>query len=84
MGIPSTRRIDTPKRLSIRRRDTLFVVRAITIIEITSIAVARSAGWAINRPLDLGLRAVALHPRLYSVARIRGLGFDTLVRAKYR
>jgi hypothetical protein len=27
--------------------------------------------------ITLGFRAVALHPRLYSVARIRGLGFDT-------
>jgi hypothetical protein len=59
-----------------------FVIRAITIIEIASIAIARSAGWSINRPSYLGLRAVALHPRLYSVARIRGLGFDTSVRAK--
>jgi hypothetical protein len=30
----------------------------------------------------LGLRAVALHPRLYSVARIRGLGFDTRISNK--
>jgi hypothetical protein len=27
----------------------------------------------------LGLRAAALHPRLYSVARIRGLGFRMVV-----
>ena len=27
----------------------------------------------------MGFRAAALHPRLYSVARIRGLGFDTRI-----
>jgi hypothetical protein len=45
-----------------------FVVRAFIIIE-ASIAVARSVVLLINRPSYLGLRAVALHPKLYSVAR---------------
>jgi hypothetical protein len=30
----------------------------------------------------LGIRAVALHPRLYSFARIRGLGFGTRISPK--
>jgi len=56
-----------------------FFVRAFIIVEFGSIAVARFAGWLINLLSYLGLRAVALHPRLYSVARIRGLGFDTRI-----
>jgi len=50
-----------------------FVVSAFIIIEVASIAVARSAGWLINLPSYLGLRAVELHPRLYSVGRLRRL-----------
>jgi len=42
-------------------------------------AVARFAGLMLNRPSYLGFRAIALHPGLYSVARIRGLGFDTRI-----
>src|SRR5215475_6741162 len=45
-----------------------FVVRAFIIIEVASIAVARLAGLLINYASYLGLRAVALHPRLYSAA----------------
>src|SRR5262249_7833910 len=56
---------------------SFFVLRAFIIIKVASIAVARFAGLLINHPSYLGLRAVALHPRLYSVARIRGLGFGT-------
>jgi hypothetical protein len=36
----------------------------------------------IGCAIPLGLRAVALHPRLYSIARIRGLGFDTRISRK--
>ncbi len=63
------------------KRAAVFVIRAF-IIEVVSIAVARFAGLMLNRPSYLGFRAVALHPRLYSVARIRGLGFDTRISCK--
>jgi hypothetical protein len=36
-------------------------------------AVARSAGWRYKPLSYLGFRAVALHPRLHSAARLRGL-----------
>src|SRR5262245_20515113 len=38
-----------------------FVVRAFIIIEVGSIAVAHFAGWLINHPSYLGLRARALY-----------------------
>jgi len=47
---------------------SFFVVRAFMIVEVGSIAIARFAGWLINRASYLGLRASALYPRLYSVA----------------
>jgi hypothetical protein len=49
-------------------RAAVFAIRAFIIIEVGSIAVARFAGWLINLPSYLRLRAVALHPRLYSAA----------------
>src|SRR5215471_3797970 len=54
--------------------ELLFVLSF--IIELRQSLPPASRAGVINLSSYLGLRASALHPRLYSVARVRGLGFD--------
>src|SRR5262245_42148592 len=76
---PGVERSGTPGRWrnhtsSPRSGRLLFVTRHFMIIEIGPIAVARFAGWD-DKPLRTWGSA-ALHPRLYSAARVRGLGYN--------